>query len=84
MAWTTTQVLTGATIEHAEWQKDWLILTIQGRGEMWLSPKRIGLEFHCPRCLEHRLVEIVTDARGKQGFCSVCAFYWWLTDAKEG
>jgi formylmethanofuran dehydrogenase subunit E len=30
----------------------------------------------CNRCGEERLVEIVNDARGTQGFCSVCAFSW--------
>jgi transcription elongation factor Elf1 len=30
----------------------------------------------CSRCGEDRLVEIVKDARGERGFCSVCSYSW--------
>ena len=28
----------------------------------------------CPRCGEDRLTNLVTDARGRQGVCDVCAY----------
>lgn len=77
MPWSIPELLTGAYVEHCAWEGDWLVLRTRD-GEIHLSPKTIGLEFHCPKCLEVRLVEQVKDARGVQGVCAVCAFSWWI------
>ena len=74
----TDDFLTGAFIKRAVRDEKWLMLETD-RGEIHMAAGRVRLDLECPKCREHRLVEIVTDARGEQGFCAVCSHSWKIT-----
>lgn len=79
----TPQQLTGAFIRRAWRDGFWLCLDTD-KGRVDVAGKYVRKEpIECPRCLEFRLVEAVEDARGVQGFCSVCSYAWWIVSQKE-
>lgn len=69
--------LVGATVRAASREGQWLRL-VTDKGEWHVAGGRVRMDLECPKCREHRLVEIVTDPRGDQGVCAVCAHAWWV------
>lgn len=74
--------LTGAHIRQAWRDGIWLCLDTD-KGRVDVAAGRVRLDLVCPACAEHRLVEIVADARGEQGFCAVCATSWAMDPEPE-
>lgn len=79
MSWdATSEILTGATIRRAYRDYPWLVLELTNGLTVHTAGGRVRRDLECPKCREFRLVEIVNDASGEQGFCSVCAHSWWV------
>jgi transposase-like protein len=75
--------LIGSTVLEAYRDGGWFVLKTTA-GEHYMAGGRLRIDdLECPRCREFRLVEVVDDARGQQGYCSVCSFAWPLMDDSD-
>lgn len=76
------EALVGRTILAVNREGLWLELVVTGEPSRFqFAGGRVRVDLVCERCRETRLTEVVKDARGEQGFCSVCSHAWWLTRA---
>ena len=61
----------GSVIQSVTRESPWVVI-VTNNGEIHFAGARMAVELECPKCREHRLVEIIETAKKQIGFCKVC------------